>query len=98
MGPDLIDSARGKVYDVGPLGPGAGARAGCTSRGRLNGINTPTLHGLWNTPPYFHDGSAADLLEVIERSGPEHGDLRALATDERAQLVAYLLQLAGPDH
>src|SRR6202022_2504498 len=31
------------------------------------GFDTPTLRGIFATPPYFHDGSAATLLDTINR-------------------------------
>jgi hypothetical protein len=31
----------------------------------LMGLDTPTLKGGWELGPYLHDGSAADLMEVV---------------------------------
>ncbi len=45
------------LHDVGTLTPASGGRRG----GPLWGIDTPTLHVLWATAPYLHDGSAPDL-------------------------------------
>jgi hypothetical protein len=55
------------------------------------GIDTPTLLGVWATPPYLHDGSAQTLAQVIEN--PRHGDSAALSVEDRRALAAYLLQL-----
>lgn len=58
----------GLLHNVGSLRPTSGRRLS----GRLPGIDTPTLRGVWDTPPYFHDGSAATLAEVFTVAG---GDL-----------------------
>jgi hypothetical protein len=78
-------------YDVGPKVLGNG------------GNNPPSLRGVWDNAPYFSDGSAATLDEVLRRStldpmrkahdlgnswpGP------ALSAEERADLLAFLLCL-----
>lgn len=57
--------------------------------------DTPTLRGLYDSDPFFHDGSAATLYEALSRPtlGSEH-DLTALLTGEQLQdLVAFLLAL-----
>ena len=52
---------------------------------------TSPLRGIWQHPPYFHDGSAADLMAVVN-----HYD-RALAlglsAEQKADLVEYLKSL-----
>jgi cytochrome c peroxidase len=58
-------------------------------------FDTPTLRGLYDSAPYFHDGSAASLLDTITRASPgsEH-DVRALLDeDEMTDLIAFLLAL-----
>lgn len=81
------------LHDVGTLGPGSGSRLGES----LEGIDTPTLHGLWAGAPYLHDGSAAMLREVLVERNRE--DLHGLTTDLDAKriddLVAFLLSLDG---
>ena len=47
------------------------------SHGRGTSFDTPSLGGIWSTAPYFHDGSAATLAEVL-RSGTEHDILDEL--------------------
>ena len=81
------------LHDVGTLGPGSGQRLG----GTLTGIDTPTLHGVWRTGPYLHDGSAATLREVLVDRNPsdQHGTTSTLSTSEIDDLVAYLLCLDG---
>ena len=78
------------LHDVGTLTAASGNRLG----GPLLGIDTPTLHGLWNDAPYLHDGSIASVLDVIESMGV-HDTTAQLSPAERAQLVAYLLSLDG---
>ncbi len=48
-------------HDVGTLGAWSGQRMG----GELDGLDTPTLIGVWDTAPYLHDGSAPTLEEAI---------------------------------
>lgn len=87
---------------------------GATDLGRFNvtGLDddrgrfrTPSLRNVALTAPYFHDGSAATLLDVVEhydRGGrrvagraPEISPLR-LSADEKADLVAFLESLTSP--
>jgi len=52
---------------------------------------TTPLRGLWQHPPYFHDGSAPDLLAVVE-----HYDglfKLKLSAAQKADLVEYLKSL-----
>jgi len=75
----------GRAHDVGALSADSGSRLG----GALNGIDTPTLLGLWNTGPYFHDGSAASIPETLTAA---HAGT-TLSQTEKQQLEAYLLSL-----
>jgi len=86
-GTEFTDSALNVFHDVGTLNGLSGQRLG----GFLEGLDTPTLKGLWNTAPYLHDGSANTLYDVI--SNPLHGDASSLTNAEQDQLVAYLLQI-----
>ena len=57
--------------------------------------DTPTLHGLYDSAPYFHDGSAATLYAAITYPSPgsEH-DVSGLLTEAEMQdLIAFLLAL-----
>lgn len=97
-GPDLTDSgfdAPGmpRLHDVGTTGPGSGRRLGMP----LVGLDTPTLHGVWSSAPYLHDGSAATLREVLTTRNPDdrHGRTSGLSDAEIDDLVAYLLCLDG---
>ena len=63
---DYTDSIDGPaLHDVGTLRTGSGSRLGQA----LTGIDTPTLLGIWTTPPYFHDGSAPALADVFSVAG-----------------------------
>jgi YVTN family beta-propeller protein len=58
-------------------------------------FDTPTLRGLYDSAPYYHDGSAATLYEALTRSTPasEH-DVTALLDEAEIQdLIAFLLAL-----
>jgi streptogramin lyase len=50
-------------HDVGTWSETSGNRLGSTFRE----FDTPTLHGVWATPPYLHDGSAPNLATAIGR-------------------------------
>ena len=56
---------------------------------------TTPLRGLWNPPqlagPYFHDGSAATLADVVEHYIEVFG--MQLSPQQRADLVEYLKSL-----
>lgn len=79
------------THDVGTLKRSSGGRRG----EMLTGIDTPTLLGAWQTPPYFHDGSAPTLADTVAQAA--HGTGRALTAEERRVLVAYLEQLDGAE-
>lgn len=95
----LVDSANEKA-DGSDLG--LGARDGRTrSRSRFK---TPTLRNLRDTAPYFHDGSAASLQDVVERydkGGKISGSVDeeifplGLTPTEKQDLVSFLLTLSG---
>jgi hypothetical protein len=57
--------ANPQLHNVGTLRSSSGQRLG----GQLNGIDTPTLLGVWETAPYFHDGSATTIEDVFNTSG-----------------------------
>ena len=67
-------------------------------------FKTPTLRDLTRRPPYFHDGSAAslhDVIDVYDRGGVPNPWLSAeikplgFTPDERADLVRFLEVLTG---
>jgi YVTN family beta-propeller protein len=52
-------------------------------------FDTPTLRGIFASPPYFHDGSAATLGDVVARL-PQSKNLSA---SDQSDLVSYLQTL-----
>lgn len=61
------------------------------SRSLTGKYRTTPLSGAWQHPPYFHDGSAATLLDVVEHYN-NHFAL-GLMQSEKDDLVQYLLSL-----
>jgi len=57
--------------------------------------DTPTLRGLYDSAPYFHDGSAATLVDALTRPSPgsEHDVSGLLSEAEIADLAAFLRAL-----
>lgn len=90
-GDHFTDSDIGGFHQVGTIKPSSGQRLGSP----LNGIDTPTLRGIWATAPYLHDGSAPTLNEVFSSVTPTsvHGVVSGLTTSQIAQLIAYLNQI-----
>ena len=58
-------------------------------------FDTPTLRGIWRTPPYMHDGHYVNLREVFSDGshGDVLGDISGLSEQELDDLVEYLLSL-----
>ena len=52
---------------------------------------TTPLRALWQHPPYFHDGSAADLLAVVNHYNSVFK--LGLRDKQKADLVEYLKTL-----
>lgn len=90
-GSRFTDSAPGLRHDVGTLSSHSGQRLG----GVLDGLDTPTLRGLWETAPYLHDGSAATLREAVtaHTAGAPGVAIAALSSTELDELVAYLSEI-----
>ena len=60
-------------------------------RGTTDGYRTTPLRGAWQHPPYFHDGSAATLAEVVEHYDDFLG--LGLSAEQKADLVEFLKSL-----
>jgi DNA-binding beta-propeller fold protein YncE len=90
-GEQFTDSPQGAMHNVGTLKPSSGQRLNAP----LNGLDTPTLRGVWATAPYLHDGSAPTLLDVLTTANPTnaHGNTSGLTMIQLNQLVAYLNQI-----
>lgn len=56
-------------------------------------FKTPSLLFVGGTPPYFHDGTAATLEEVIEKNKDRMGKTSHLSAEDKAALVAFLRTL-----
>jgi YVTN family beta-propeller protein len=81
--PRVTDSSDGDgLKDIGTIQPSSGSRLG----GALTGIDTPTLLGVWATPPYLHDGSAPTLQAAIAA----HAGV--LLTDAELDQLAVLIR------
>lgn len=87
-GDALTDSSTGQRHDIGTLTNASGQRLGST----LDGLDTPSLLGLWNTAPYLHDGSATSLSEAIAA----HESV-SLSSSERNQIAQFLLEIESAD-
>ena len=70
----------GSSHDVGTI---------TGQSGDLDTVRTPTLIELWDSAPFFHDGSAGSLAEVLSTV-----DHRVdLPNDELEDLVEFLLSI-----
>ena len=56
-------------------------------------FDTPSLNGVADSGPYFHDGSAATLRDVLEMTRGKMGDISSLTPDEENALIEYLRSL-----
>ena len=89
------DSITGKRHEIGTLKASSGKRL----NGTIDGLDTPTLISIFNTPPYLHDGSAPTLKSVFtDLSGGGIHDLSKKLNETLInKLVDFLLQLDSPD-
>ena len=87
VGATLTDNNQGVLHDPAETGMDAGY-AQRTSQKRYR---TTPLRGLWQHAPYFHDGSAATLGDVVEH----YDSVRrlGLTAQQKTDLVAYLRTL-----
>jgi cytochrome c peroxidase len=72
-------------HDIGTLTEASGQRLG----GTLDGLDTPTLLGAWETGPYLHDGSAPTVEAAIRA----HDSAAGLDDPTIATLTAFVLSL-----
>lgn len=59
----------------------------------LEAVQTPTLFGIASSAPYLHNGKAASLDDLLDRSEGHMGQPEVLSDEERAALVAWLRTL-----
>jgi cytochrome c peroxidase len=53
-------------------------------------FKVPSLLYVDGTPPYFHDGRAATLEDVVNLNNDRMGKTNHLSRDDRAALIAFL--------
>lgn len=63
------------------------------ARSATDAWRTTPLRALWQHPPYFHDGSAADLLAVVNRYNNDPRFALGLTERQKADLVEFLKSL-----
>lgn len=85
--PQYTDINDGVLHDAAEIGQD-GAYAARTATGRYR---TTPLRGLWQHAPYFHDGSAATLEDVVKHYDTQL-DLK-LEDRDKAALVEFLKTL-----
>lgn len=103
FGPSLTDSGRGnptldlsgpvQLWDVGTCNPADRPHTDFVGHPRQACMfDTTALRGLWDSPPYLHDGSAQTLRAVlVERNvGDRHGRTSHLSSSEIDDLVEFL--------
>jgi cytochrome c peroxidase len=84
---NLTDNNRGVLHEPAETGMDA-AYAARTTQKRYRA--TP-LRGLWQHPPYFHDGSAKTLKDVVEHYNRVRN--LKLSRGQKGDLVEYLKSL-----
>jgi DNA-binding beta-propeller fold protein YncE/mono/diheme cytochrome c family protein len=78
----------------GSLTDGDAHDVGSASRGDArHAFDTPSLHLIGHSAPYFHDGRFATLTDLLDASDGTMGKTSQLSIEDRAALVAYLQQL-----
>ena len=68
-----------------------GTEAFYAGRSATGKYRTSPLRGIWQHPPYFHDGSAANLLAVVNHYDALFG--LNLSAQQKADLVEFLKSL-----
>jgi YVTN family beta-propeller protein len=85
----------GLDQDIGTATDTDAQTASLRGAAQVGQFNTPSLAGLYRSAPYFHDGSAATLDQVMQRTSDlgKMGDTSGLTPADRDALTAYLLTL-----
>jgi mono/diheme cytochrome c family protein len=87
VGGSGTDNDSGKLHAPGETG----MDAAYAQRTKNKGYRTTPLRGLWQHPPYFHDGSAKELDDVVDH----YDKVRKLqlTSGQKKELVEYLKTL-----
>jgi mono/diheme cytochrome c family protein len=87
IGGSGTDNNNGTIHTPGDTGMDGAYAARTTTKG----YRTTPLRALWQHPPYFHNGSAASLADVVTH----YNRVRALGltTEQQRELVEYLKSL-----
>jgi mono/diheme cytochrome c family protein len=93
QGPQFTDVLSGPTRTVPFLHDPTevGTEAAYALRTATGKYRTTPLRGLWQHPPYFHDGSAPTLLDVVNHYNQHFG--LNLTPAQKADLVEYLKSL-----
>lgn len=96
-GVEFTDSPSGAFHNIGTVDSDTGNRLGLPLPG--NGLDTPTLRGLWLGAPYLHDGSAVSLEAAVRahRLTPGNASVRQISNNQMDDLVDYLMQIDGTE-
>ncbi|HEX3148352.1 MAG TPA: hypothetical protein VHR66_09735 [Gemmataceae bacterium] len=89
-GPYYTDSRLEKPYLVHNVGTGDGPTEKMPPE-----YDTPTLLGIYRSPPYLHDGRAKTLMDVLTTANPkdQHGKTSHLTKEQLAEIVAFVKSL-----
>jgi cytochrome c peroxidase len=89
----LFSDANRRLHDPSEVvsEPEPGDAPSYAARSATKQYRTSPLRGLWQHPPYFHNGSAATLEDVVDRY--DERQKLGLAATEKADLVEYLKSL-----
>lgn len=94
-GPYYTDSRPTKPYNVHDIGTGRGDK----SEKMGTKYDTPSLLNVYRTAPYFHDGTAATLMDVLTTTNEvdQHGKTSHLQKPQLEDLVEFLKSLPYED-
>jgi cytochrome c peroxidase len=90
---DTFTDANSKLHDASEVvsEPEANGVPSYASRSATKQYRTAPLRGVWQHPPYFHNGSAATLDAVVATYDARKS--LGLTADQKADLVQYLKSL-----
>ena len=83
----------GKTWDVGTFTELEVAIQDVKEEQDALKLNTPSLIDVYYSAPYFHDGSAATLFDVLNKTSESMGMTITLTGQQQIDMVNYLLTL-----